>query len=256
VGDGTSTEITPELIDGSFVPKVREDVANVEVDGETVVARLAEGSPQLRTHWLNAIGSIVWQCFDGSGTLDEIVADLADGFAADIEVVREDVTALARRAGQLGLLAGVREEVPQPVDPGGVPAGLPLPFDARDEQGAPFSSTALHGRGALLVHWSSSCGYCTQLLGELTVLAPVLARRGIDLVLLERGDVEETRALLDGAGLECRLLFLDEAAELFDGLGTPVAYLVDDEGTVVAPLALGAIQVSALAHRAGDTGRG
>jgi hypothetical protein len=256
VGDETPTEIAHDLIDCSFVPKVRSDVAAVELDGETVVARLVGDPAELRTHWLNATGSVVWQCFDGTGTLDEIVADLADGFAADRDVVRDDVLALARRAGQLGLLAGVREERPAPVDRGGVPVGLPVPpFEARDEHDAVFSSTGLLGRRALLVHWNARCGYCVQLLGELAPLTPRLAGRDVDVVLLAMGGVVETRAQLDNAGLECRLLFIDGQAEVFDGFGTPVAYLLDERGTVMAPIALGSIQVRALAQHAADTAR-
>jgi peroxiredoxin len=254
VSDTAPTEISHEEIDGGFVPAARADVVSVEVDGEMVIGYLPEGESHLRTHALNATASIVWRCFDGSGTLDEIVADIADAFGTDVEVVRADVLDLAQQAGALGLLVGVREHVPEPdYEPIGIPVGLPLPpFEATDEHGKPFWSDDLRGRGALLINWSPACGFCARIVDDLEDVVPALTARGIDVVLLAIGDADANRALLEKAGLDCRLLLHDGNTEVFGGMGTPAAYLIDEDGTVVEPMALGAIEVPRLARRAAD----
>ena len=102
-----SPVITPDEIDGSFVPRARAEVARVEVGAEVVLGRLVPDSSYLQACALNESGAIVWQCFDGSGTVDEIAADIADVFGADPNAVVADVCALAREVGAAGLLEGV-----------------------------------------------------------------------------------------------------------------------------------------------------
>jgi peroxiredoxin len=253
--DSDVSEIDHEDIDGSFVPVAVRDVATVELDGEMVLARIPAGMSHLQTFALNQTASIVWQCFDGSGTLDEIVTDVADAFGADVDVVSADVLALARELGAAGLLVGVREHVPEVMyEPQGVAAGLPLPsFEAVDERGQSFSSEQLHGRRTLLVTWSATCGYCERIGDDLCEVAPALASAGVDLVLLALGGREANRALLDRIGLDCRLLLQEpQIAEAFRGIGTPAAYLVDEDGNVAEPLALGALEVPELARRLVD----
>jgi thiol-disulfide isomerase/thioredoxin len=65
---------------------------------------------------LNQIGAIVWECLDGEGRLDEIVADLADAFNAPEEVVAGDVLEFVRQVGRAGLLVGIAPELPEADD--------------------------------------------------------------------------------------------------------------------------------------------
>jgi peroxiredoxin len=246
--------IEAEAIDGAFVPRAQPDVALVAVGHEIVLGRIAEGTPYLQTCALNESGSIVWQCFDGSGTIDEIAADIADVFGADIEAVRDDIGALAREVGSAGFLVGVRESVIE-VDgePDGIAVGLPFPdFDAEAENGKPFGAQDLRGRRTLLVSWSPTCSFCALMAHDLAELLPTLTSAGIDVVLLAIGGAQANREFLDRNGLECRLLLQNDAiAEGFDGLGTPVAYLIDELGTIAEPLALGSDEVMELARIAG-----
>jgi len=85
-------------------------VASVEIDGEVV---LLDGSSGVLRN-LDPLGGIVWSCFDSSGTIDEIVADLCAEFDADRDAVRNDVLELARALGRDGLLRGVA--APDPAD--------------------------------------------------------------------------------------------------------------------------------------------
>ena len=82
------------------------------------------------------------------------------------------------------------------------------------------------GRKVLLVNWSPRCGYCDLIAPDLEALAPDLEKAGVRLILQET------------------------PIEVFDGLGTPVAYLVDEEGRTERPLAVGSDQVLDLARKA------
>ena len=100
--------LSPDAIDGSFVPVGRETVASVEIDGEVVLLDAASGV--LRN--LDPVGGIVWGCFDTTGTIDEIVSDLCEEFGADPATVRNDVLELVRALGRDGLLEGVASPHP------------------------------------------------------------------------------------------------------------------------------------------------
>lgn len=97
---------TPRTINGTFVPAPHDRVASIEIEGETVL--LDESTEAL--HALDPIGGIVWKCFDGSGSINEIVADLSAEFAVERKTVRKDVLRLTRHLGRLGVLEGVDYE--------------------------------------------------------------------------------------------------------------------------------------------------
>jgi peroxiredoxin len=246
-------DLRPEELGGSFVPHARPDVAAVHVGTEIVIGRIAPGTTFLETCALNESAAIVWQCFDGSGTIDEIAADIADVFEIDVDGVRADVLRLARDVGGIGFLFGVSEPVTEIGDePEGLAVGTELPdFDARTETGRSWSSRALRGSAALVVAWSPTCRYCASIAGDLAALTPRLDETGVELVLLATGGAQANRAVLDESRLAARLVLQDDdRAEAFAGLGTPVAYLIDADGRVAKPLALGAPAVVALARDA------
>lgn len=67
--------LAPE-IDGSFVPRLRPQVVSVEIEGGSVI--FLEGTASV--HRFDRLAAIVLSCFDGSATLDELIADLRDLF--------------------------------------------------------------------------------------------------------------------------------------------------------------------------------
>lgn len=95
-------------IDDSFVPRARAGVASVVLDGEAVL--LDEDTSAM--HTLNPTATLVWDCFDGTGSIAEIVDDLVEAYPMDRAVVARDVLDLARQLGRQGLLEGVAPEVP------------------------------------------------------------------------------------------------------------------------------------------------
>ena len=97
-----------EAIDAAFLGQVRSDVAWVEIDGEVVVYDAARASSYL----LNPTGGLIWSALDGTGTLGEIAADLADAFGADPEQVIVDVIAAVVDFAGKGLIEGITETQP------------------------------------------------------------------------------------------------------------------------------------------------
>jgi peroxiredoxin len=141
--------------------------------------------------------------------------------------------------------------------PHGLAVGDSFPaFELPDFTGRTLGIDDLAGKRVLLVHWSPSCGFCEQIAPDLAALQGDLRKHKAELVLVSYGDVESNRRFAEAHGFDCRILLLDGSAELqpFQGLGTPVAYLLDEEGRVAEPLALGALDVPALA-RAAASGR-
>jgi thiol-disulfide isomerase/thioredoxin len=236
-----------DQIDGSFVPATQPGVASVELDGEFVLA-----TPDGRTFSLNATGAIVWRCFDGVATIDELADDVSEAFRAPRDQVAQDVLDLVRQLGRAGLLAGVASQhiVHGPPDAVVLTPGTPVELTLPDLEGRTVSARSLRGQQVLLVNWSPSCGFCSEIAPQLAELGPALRLRDTALVLAASGSAAENRELVEASTLNGTVLLQDgEPLEAFTGQGTPAAYLVDGDGRVASELALGADEVLALARR-------
>jgi len=106
------------------------------------------------------------------------------------------------------------------------------------------------GQRLLLVHWNFDCGFCGAIAPELARLEASLEEKNVRLVLLAKGDAQFNRQGAAAHGLKCRILLLQdrEKPRPFEHRGTPVAYLLDEEGRVAAPFASGRDQVLSLAR--------
>jgi hypothetical protein len=100
-----SNPLPIDAIDAAFTATARNDVVAVDIDGEVVLYDDCRGV----LHRLNPTASALWHCLDGSGTLGEIAADMADVFGVDSDRVLADVLMAAREFGEKGLLLGVGE---------------------------------------------------------------------------------------------------------------------------------------------------
>lgn len=116
--------VAPEGIDRSFVPR-RAPVPSAEVDGEVVVV-----GPGDVFYRLDPLASLIWSCLDGSGTAEEIAADLAAELGGPPSAVCDDVVAVTRILGHLGLLEGVQHEEVEPRW-----TGVPAPTTALPNRG-------------------------------------------------------------------------------------------------------------------------
>jgi peroxiredoxin len=178
-------------------------------------------------------------------------AELARAFGADPEVVLIDVLDVTRQFGMAGLLQGVAE-LATGRGPQGIAQGKVIPsFELPDAEGRTVSLESLRGQNLLLVNWSPTCGFCKQIAPELAELQPRLRERGVRPVLIATGEIEANRQIIQEAGLDALLLLQEPGeAEVFSGMGTPVAYLVDEEGKNAASVAYGSDAVPALARKA------
>jgi peroxiredoxin len=166
---------------------------------------------------------------------------------------------IVKQQGRLLLrLDGVEEQLRSlaPVKPE-VPAGLPVgekfqPFQLADLDGNKVALEDFRGKRVLLVNWSPNCGFCVRIAEELGRLKQVFPAHNVELALASFGDAEANRKLAREHGLESSVLLRQDAPpiEAFENLGTPVAYLLNEEGQVAKPLMVGADRVPVLARYA------
>jgi len=240
---------TIEEIDGTFVPRPQPRVVTVVVGEELVVV----GS---LPHVLNPTASLVWRCFDGEGSVDELVRDLVEATQSEESVVRGDVLALTRQLAVAELLEGV---APAPIEGGAEPIPAPValgvgdligPLCLPDLDGVDVSLDAMRGSRVLLVHWSPSCGFCVKIAGELSEHASKLADLGVTLAFLTAGADDANRRLFADAGITAPVFVKqDGVTDPFAGFGTPAAYLLEEDGKVAAEMAYGAAEVPALVRK-------
>jgi cytochrome c biogenesis protein CcmG, thiol:disulfide interchange protein DsbE len=247
-GDGE--EMSADDIDGDFVPRIKPEVNGVEIDGEAVL--LIEGPWSI--HWLNQISTVVFGELDGVSSVDQVSERLSKAFNTDLEVVRNDVLDLTRKLGKSGFLEGVAVEEVQYNSAGfeGLPVGTAVPpFELTDINGRTVTQEALQGQQTLLLNWSPHCGFCGQIAPEIAELQPRLRERGVETVFISIGTTEDISKQLDEFGLAIPV-FLQESheAEIFYGLGTPCAYLIDVEGKTASQLAFGSDGVPLLIRAA------
>jgi peroxiredoxin len=141
---------------------------------------------------------------------------------------------------------------------GALPVGAPFPsFRLPDVTGRTTALADLAGRRALVVNWSPSCGFCDRIAPELASLRPRLDGHNVELVLLASGNVDANRALAERHHLAARLLLTDGSPPVapFVAAGTPVAYLLDERGSVARSLAVGANEVIDVAREISANGR-
>jgi peroxiredoxin len=177
------------------------------------------------------LAGVVYQLFQQQGRM-----------LVQLETIEQMIPEIADAAGHQG---GSRRGIP-------VAMSLP-PFELPDLDGQLVSSEDLNGKRVLLVNWSTTCGFCDAIIEDLAKLQDRLSQRGVDVVLVSRGDPEENRRFVEERGLRCRILLQagrNGGIAAFAGIGTPAAYLIDEHGRVAKPMALGADEVPSLAREA------
>ncbi len=146
-----------------------------------------------------------------------------------------------------------RVPTPEAPQPEGVKPGTEFPgFSLRDLEGNSVSLENFRGRRVLLVHWSPQCGFCDLIAPDLARLQPTFEKHRVQLLLLAQGSAERNRKLAEEHGLKCPILLYSDGKipEPLENLGTPSAYLLDAEGRIAKPIAVGSDQVPALAEEA------
>ena len=145
---------------------------------------------------------------------------------------------------------------------GGLPAGCEAPaFELRDLAGEPRSLVQFRGRPVLLIFFNPACGFCRELLPKLVTAVRQepesnrsLATNGENsgsrpvIVVVTTGDPETSRKLFSEHQLDTSVLLQKEmeVAGAYKSNGTPSGYLIDSEGKIASPLAIGGDALLAL----------
>jgi peroxiredoxin len=137
---------------------------------------------------------------------------------------------------------------------GGSPPGLPVgsaapPFELSDLSGERLALAKFRGRKVLLIFFNPRCGFCTKMAPDLAGL-PVDGSNGRPLPLVvTTGDAEANRRLVEQYGMRCPVLLQEkmEVGSLYKASGTPMGYLIDEQGNIASDLMVGAAVLLAVA---------
>src|SRR6266567_8560238 len=154
------------------------------------------------------------------------------------------------------LAAAGAEDISEEAEPGGLALATDFPaFQLPDLTGKTVALEDYRGKRVLLVHWNFECGFCDAIAPDLAALDTGLEQANVALVLLAYGDSASNQKQAADHGLKSALLLMkeNETPEPFSQQGTPVAYLLDEEGRVDAPFASGADRVLSLAKALATT---
>lgn len=122
--DTTGAEVA---VDASFVPVTKASVTSAELDGERVLYDVDSG----RLQRLDPVGTIIWPFLDGSASIAELAADVAEAFAADVHEVRAGIVSLVTALLDEGLLVSPHDGGPAAQDAADATA------PPREDPGAP-----------------------------------------------------------------------------------------------------------------------
>jgi peroxiredoxin len=143
-----------------------------------------------------------------------------------------------------------------PAPPPALPAGSVAPdFELPNLAGGRTRLSQLRGRRLLLIFFNPRCGFCTRMAPDLAAL-PVDGADGRPLpVVVSTGETAENRTLVQESGIRCPVLIQEqmEVAAAYQAQGTPMGYLIDEQGRIASEIAVGAQALLALAEeRAGE----
>ena len=141
----------------------------------------------------------------------------------------------------------------------GLAVGTAFPsFSFPDLAGQTIALEDFLGKRVLLVNWSPQCGFCDLIAPDLSKLQPDFLKENVQLLLLSYGTAESNGKLVQKHGLVCPILLMKgtQAPEPLQSLGTPAAYLLDEQGRVAKAVAVGAEQVPALARESAGQSTG
>jgi peroxiredoxin len=134
----------------------------------------------------------------------------------------------------------------------GLASGTLFPdFELADPNGKTHKLSDFRGQRLLLIHWNFDCGFCEAIADDLARIQTDLRMQNAQILFLASGEATFNREHAARHDLKSLILLLHghETPAPFEHQGTPVAYLVDEQGQVAAPFASGADQVLALAQR-------
>jgi peroxiredoxin len=133
----------------------------------------------------------------------------------------------------------------------GLPVGTVVhDFELPTLDGGHVTRSQWLGRRLLLIFFSPRCSFCQDMLPDLAQLPAADEANGRPVpLILTTGDLDENRRLFAEYKVRCPVLLQEdmEVASLYHVAGTPMGYLIDEQGATAAALAVGADAVLTLA---------
>lgn len=142
--------------------------------------------------------------------------------------------------------------------PPGLPVGDPAPELTLTELGGGeivLRERLAGDRDTAIVFWNPGCGFCRSMYEQLRALEEQPSNGGPALLVMSTGDQEAIR----DEGFKAPVLLDPDfsGAGAFNANGTPMAVLVNPDGSISSPIAIGASDVLALVSgRAADSAAG
>src|SRR5262249_49082338 len=125
----------------------------------------------------------------------------------------------------------------------GLDVGSAAPdFELPDLSGERASLSRWSDQRVLLIFFNPRCGFCEQMAAGLAALKTDGSDGRPIPVLITTGDLEENRRFMEQHGIRCPVLVQqkDEVSSRYQAGGTPMGYLLDEEGAIATPLTVGA----------------
>jgi peroxiredoxin len=178
----------------------------------------------------------------------------ASGTPSAIRIDKDGNIASQLRVGQPGVMSLLRNEAapptpaPQPAIQAAAIGDAAPPVQLPDLDGNAFDLAAHRGEKTLLVFWNPTCGFCNRMKDDLIAWERAKPDDTPAIVLVSTGSVEANRE----QGIASTTL-IDQAFRVgrsFGATGTPSAVLIDEDGRIASPVAVGAQKVLGLAGAA------
>jgi peroxiredoxin len=138
----------------------------------------------------------------------------------------------------------------------GLKPGVQAPlFTLPDLDGRRESLVAYRGQRVLLVFSDPRCGPCNDVAPELVRLHA--HNPALQIVMVSRGELGENRTKAQEHGFAFPVVLQDgwKLSKEYGIFATPVAFLIDEEGTIAKPVAIGADAIVAIASTTGPGDR-
>lgn len=169
---------------------------------------------------------MVYRAYEGAGTPSAVLIHMNSTIASPLAVGPTAVTTLVEQ------MVSAAEAMPK------LPLGEAIPDLAVENlDGVPVSLSDFRGSETLFLFWSPKCPYCRAMHEEVLEWEAAAAPDAPRLVVISAGTVDEVRE--EGFGSPVLRDPKGKARESLGGEGTPSAILVDAEGRVAWPLAIG-----------------